>query len=174
MPLFLTRRLFGPFGKSARNIQLRDKLALVTALEVSRYFMVRLLPSAALLISSTVATERYVVLSSRYLTSLVSIADALAPRTSSTLTDIAKLTALYLHDVNCPHRVLVIDVCSRGFEISASCWCNGSPVSSIQLINERREGTEGGCSSEGGGLANCDLGVVVPHHHAHSGNPFIL
>ena len=35
----------------------------------------------------------------------------------STLTDIAKSITLYLHDENCPHRVLAIDLCSRGFEI---------------------------------------------------------
>ena len=33
------------------------------------------------------------------------------------MTDIAKSITLYLHDDNCPYRVLAIDLCSRGFEI---------------------------------------------------------
>ncbi|KAF8575607.1 hypothetical protein K439DRAFT_1398053 [Ramaria rubella] len=53
----------------------------------------------ALLITGNVATERYVVLS------------------TSTLTDIAKSITLYLHDDDCPHRILAIDLCSRGFQV---------------------------------------------------------
>jgi hypothetical protein len=35
----------------------------------------------------------------------------------STLTDIAKSIALYLHDEASAHRVIAIDLCSRGFQI---------------------------------------------------------
>ncbi|KAI0365315.1 WD40 repeat-like protein [Pilatotrama ljubarskyi] len=36
---------------------------------------------------------------------------------TSTLTDIAKSIALYLHDETSPHRSLAIDLCSRGFQV---------------------------------------------------------
>ncbi|KAI8986132.1 WD40 repeat-like protein [Trametes punicea] len=36
---------------------------------------------------------------------------------TSTLTDIARSIAMYLHDETCPHRSLAIDLCSRGFQI---------------------------------------------------------
>jgi rabconnectin-3b len=35
----------------------------------------------------------------------------------STLTDISKSVALYLHDDMCPHRAMSIELCSRGFHI---------------------------------------------------------
>ncbi|GJJ15512.1 hypothetical protein Clacol_009790 [Clathrus columnatus] len=53
----------------------------------------------ALLITGNTAIERYSVLS------------------ASTLIDIAKSMTLYLHDEECPHRALAIDLCSRGFMI---------------------------------------------------------
>ncbi|KAI0655440.1 WD40 repeat-like protein [Cubamyces menziesii] len=36
---------------------------------------------------------------------------------TSTLTDIAKSIAVYLHDETSPHRSLAIDLCSRGFQV---------------------------------------------------------
>ena len=36
---------------------------------------------------------------------------------NSTLTDIAKSIAVYLHDETSPHRALAIDLCSRGFQV---------------------------------------------------------
>ncbi|KAI0823988.1 WD40 repeat-like protein [Trametes gibbosa] len=36
---------------------------------------------------------------------------------TSTLTDIAKSIAIYLHDETSPHRSLAIDLCSRGFQV---------------------------------------------------------
>jgi hypothetical protein len=38
-------------------------------------------------------------------------------RLNSTLTDISKSMALYLHNEHSSHQVLAIDVCSRGFQI---------------------------------------------------------
>ncbi|KIJ54513.1 hypothetical protein M422DRAFT_220784 [Sphaerobolus stellatus SS14] len=53
----------------------------------------------ALLVAGNIAAERFSVLS------------------ASTITDIAKSIALYLHDETCVHRGLAIDLCSRGFQI---------------------------------------------------------
>ncbi|EKM49792.1 uncharacterized protein PHACADRAFT_265486 [Phanerochaete carnosa HHB-10118-sp] len=53
----------------------------------------------ALFICGNVAIEKY----------------SLLPTTS--LTDIAKSIAMYLHDEHCPYRILAIDLCSRGFPV---------------------------------------------------------
>ncbi|KAF8515288.1 hypothetical protein JB92DRAFT_3142882 [Gautieria morchelliformis] len=93
------------FGATANRLSDEDTIALV---EFWQHELPCLQPDTekqssysalALLIAGNVATERYAVLS------------------TSTLTDIAKSIALYLHDEACPHRVLAIDLCSRGFDI---------------------------------------------------------
>lgn len=71
----------------------------------------------ALLIAGNIAIERYSVLSTRFVCFRYLGIIGSVTINSSTLTDIAKSIILYLHDEECPHRALAIDLCSRGFPI---------------------------------------------------------
>ena len=74
--------------------------------------------SLALCICGFIAVDKYSLLPTRYTLLAPLLSEGLLTVSpSSTLTDIAKSIAGYLHDETSPHRSLAIDLCSRGFQV---------------------------------------------------------
>ena len=70
----------------------------------------------ALLPAGSVAPKWYLLLSARSPSFHIIYTEA-RDSSFSTLTDIAKSIALYLHDQACPHRILAIDLGSPAFQV---------------------------------------------------------